>query len=240
MKKGEHIKKRRLEVGIRSAAELARRIGVSQQSAYKWENGGGVSDEYKESVATLLEKSVEWVLNGWKDDFKESRDFFRSGNIVPYDSVDELPDDDKIVMVKFASNLSAACGSGIVNDEHIEGHNFPFYLNSLTKAGVKDSTKVIVGYANGESNAPEIPHKAAIGIDTGCTKIIHKQIYLITVDGEERLKQIISLEEGRYLMRSLNPDKTLFPDEVMDVQTMAERQIIIRGRFFWCSWLKPI
>ena len=37
-----------------------------------------------------------------------------------------------------------------------------FYMNSLRKAGVQDPDKVIVGYADGESNAPSIPDHAVI------------------------------------------------------------------------------
>lgn len=227
-------------MGISSASELARRMNVKPQSATQWENGGGIKGKNKKKLAELLGRSQEWLDDGWRDDFKEPSSFRQSGHILPYEDVSEIEDNDGIVMVKFAKNLAAACGNGVVNSEYIDGHSFPFYLNSLTKAGVKNPEKVIVGYADGESNAPDIPHKAAIGIDTGCTRIIHKELYLITVEGEERLKQIINLGEGRYLMRSLNPDKSLFPDEVMDAEIMAEKQIIIRGRLFWCSWLKPI
>lgn len=217
--------------------ELGAICKVSYQSVQKWQNDINQPDSTNLNlISKALGVSIDYLLNGEKT----TSDFHRKGHIQAYDDVSELPKNDDIVFVKFARNLTAACGDGMINDEFIEDRPFPFSLNSLKKSGVCDPEKVIVGYADGDSNAPAIPHKAAIGIDTACTTIHHGKLYLITVEGKERIKQIIKLEEGRILLRSQNPDKTVYPDEIFDIDKMIEKQVVIRGRLFWVSWMDRI
>ena len=223
-----------------SQDRLGEMIGRGQSTIQKIEDGRTKRPRDSDKLAQVLGVTEKELLYSDMDELqrKFSQEFRRSGSIQVYDSTGDLPTDDEVVFVKFSKDLSAACGDGFINSEHTEGHTFPFYLNSLHKAGVRDTEKVIIGYAEGSSNEPAIPDGSAIGIDTGYRRIKHGEIYLLTIDGKEKLKQIDILEEGRFKVVSLNPDKSDFPDEIYDAQRMADEQFIIRGRLFWVSWMR--
>lgn len=230
----ERARKAREKLGL-SQAQLAEKAGVGQSTIGNLEiKDDSYNSRFIKQIANALGVTEEYIRYGVQNEFRHG------GHIQAYDDVSELPQNDDIVFVKFARNLTAACGDGVINDEFIDDRPFPFSLNSLKKSGVCDPEKVIVGYADGDSNAPMIPHKSAIGIDTACTTIHHGKFYLITVEGKERIKQIIKLEEGRILLRSQNPDKTVYPDEIFDIDKMIEKQVVIRGRLFWVSWMDRI
>ena len=235
-----------------SGADITRATGASSAAITKWRQGINAPTRYALQLSELLQCTPEWLLYG-DGAPKETpgvkspivQDFSRAGTLLPYDDINEIPKTEtnkrgEIVYVNFVPNLSMANGSGVSNEDSGEYIKFPFYMNSLRKAGVQDPDKVIVGYADGESNAPSIPDHAVIGIDTNCTRIYNEEIYLINVEGKERLKQILNLGEGRYMIRSLNEDKELFPDEIYDAEKMMETQFLVIGRMFWCSWLKRL
>lgn len=233
--------------------EIAAVCGVKYQSVQRWlkdetnpdtDNIRKLSEHFGVSADYLLFGESEQATTGQAaDPRRHGSEFTAAGTLWAYDDIGDLEDgeeDDELYFVDFTPNLLMDCGNGYVNDEEQLKIKFPFYLRSLHKAGVQDPSKVVVGYANGESNAPTIPHKAAIGIDKGCTRIYHEEVYLITIEGEERLKQIINMGEGRFMLRSLNPDKEFYPDEILTAEDMFNKQFVVHGRMFWVSWLKPL
>ncbi len=113
---------------------------------------------------------------------------------------------------------------------------FPFSRSELRKAGVQDESKAVVGTIHGERNAPTIPDGATVGIYTADTEITHEGRYLLTVNGQERISQILRLEGDRFMLRSDNPDKELYPDEIYDSDRVEAEQVTILGRLFWVSW----
>lgn len=151
-----------------SGADITRATGASSAAITKWRQGINAPTRYALQLSQLLQCTPEWLLYG--DGTQEEtptikspivQEFSRAGTILPYDDISELPKDeasksDEIVYVNFVPNLSMANGSGFSNEDSGEYIKFPFYMNSLRKAGVKDPDKVIVGYADGESNAPSI------------------------------------------------------------------------------------
>ena len=62
---GERIKKSRQELGL-SQAQLAKAVGISQESVRKWENGEIQSPRADTLIrlARKLRKDPEWLLNG--------------------------------------------------------------------------------------------------------------------------------------------------------------------------------
>lgn len=219
--------------------EIAALMGVAYQSVQRWQKD--ISMPETEKLKPLSEHfgvSVDYLLSGTE---RQTNEFTYQGVPIAYEDNNDLKaeETEPLFFVDLVPDLGMACGDGYANNENSAAIKFPFFLRSFRKAGVDDPTKTVVGYAEGESNAPVIPHHAAIGIDRGCTKIINKETYLLTLDGHERLKQIINMGEGRIMLRSHNPDKDLYPDEVLTTEEMLERQFIVRGRMFWCSWLNP-
>lgn len=221
--------------------EIAALAGVAYQSVQRWQKD--IAKPETEKVKILSEHfgvSADYLLFGTEPQ-KTVSEFTYQGVPLAYESNEDLmaEEPEPLFFVDLVPDLGMACGEGYVNEENPSTIKFPFFLRSFKKAGVDDPSKTVVGYAEGESNAPVIPHHSAIGIDRGCTRIINKETYLLTLDGYERLKQIINMGEGRIMLRSHNPDKELYPDEVLTTEEMLERQFIVRGRMFWCSWLNP-
>ena len=227
-----------------SGADITRATGATSAAVTKWRQGLNAPSRYALPLANLLQTTPEWLLYGIgaheTTNTLKINEFRTAAKMMPYDDNADLAENDEIYFLRFAKNLGYACGDGVLNEEFQEEARFPFFIRSLVKAGVKDFEKAIVGYAEGESNAPTIPHGSAIGIDTGCTRIYHEEIYAITIDGEDKLKQIINMGEGRFMLRSLNPDKVLYPDVILDAETIIESQFVVRGRMFWCSWIKKL
>ena len=221
--------------------EIAELAGVAYQSVQRWQKD--IAKPETEKVKILSEHfgvSADYLLFGTESKTPVS-EFTYTGVPLAYENNDDLLSEnpEPLFFVDLSPNLGMACGEGYENEENPGTIKFPFFLRSFQKAGVNDPSKAVIGYAEGESNAPAIPHHAAIGIDRGCTRLINKETYLISLDGGERLKQIINMGEGRIMLRSHNPDKELYPDEILTTEEMVERQFIIRGRMFWCSWLNP-
>jgi repressor protein len=221
--------------------EIAELVGVAYQSVQRWQKD--IAKPEMDKIKILSEHfdvSADYLMFGTQAE--KGSEFTIRGAPLVYESDDDFTEEEKdeLYFVDFAPSFAMACGDGQENYEPDQHIKFPFFLRSLRKAGVQDPSQTLIGYAEGESNAPTIPHGAAVGIDKGSTRIQNKETYLLTIDGGERLKQVINMGEGRIMLRSHNPDKDLYPDEILTTEEIIERQFVVRGRMFWCSWLKPV
>ncbi len=220
---------------IDNLADLSRRVNApapsSIDSIIKEKRK---SSKYSSALARELKVRLEWLADGI-----EPMEKIHQGSMLFYENLDELPKIDDMITVDFPSDFGMAAGNGVNNSEFQNIRSMPFYLGTLKKGEVRDPSKVIVGRIKGPSNEMLIPNGAAVGIDLGYTDVVNEELYLITIDGEERLKQVITKDDG-IILRSLNINKTEFPDENLDSKEILSRGLVIRGRLWWVSWVNPI
>lgn len=235
MKYGHRVKQA-MELREMKPSELSKALQIKSQDVNGIINRGSRprDAELRKKIVSLLKVRAEWLDTG-----EEPMEPMPQGGMLFYEKLEDLPPIDDMITVDYPADFGMAAGSGVSNSEFQNIRSMPFYLGTLKKGDVKDPNKVIVGCIKGASNEAVIPNGTAVGIDLGSTQVIDDEIYLITIDGEERLKQIISVDDG-IMLRSLNKDKSTFPDEIVNTKELLSRGMLIRGRLWWVSWVNPI
>lgn len=119
-----------------------------------------------------------------------------------------------------------------VNDEHVgltEG--MVFRRGWLRRLGVGPDELFVV-YADGNDMAPHICAMDVILFDSSQKTPEDRQIYVVKRrDGGLTVKRMIQQLSGSWVIRSENPDKNLFPDEVVAESEASSLPII--GKVIW-------
>ena len=107
------------------------------------------------------------------------------------------------IILKYHSSVSGSAGVGIMNYQLdskplIVDTQILDYINSNYKY-----TELIKSYGN--SMCPVILEDSLIFIDTSIKVIIKKGIYVVNIEGELFIKEVV-FKEKNYLLRSLNKD----------------------------------
>lgn len=84
----------------------------------------------------------------------------------------------------------------------------------------------------GDSMQPELQDGYVVLIDlSDCHPIKSGKVYALSVEGEQRIKRLFRQADGSLLIRSDNPDKTRYPDELVAPQHLDRVKIIGRKRW---------
>lgn len=127
----------------------------------------------------------------------------------------------------------ASAGKGYHNDhiELSEGQGLVFKRDWLKRLSLKEGTSCVI-YAEGSSMEPTISDGDVLLIDRASTEPRSGKVYAIhRPDGSVSVKRLVQTFAGGWVVRSDNPDKTLYPDEPISADDLLQIEII--GRSVW-------
>ncbi|WP_269914034.1 S24 family peptidase [Acinetobacter sp. HY1485] len=146
----------------------------------------------------------------------------------------ELALDEYIVVPVF--DIRASCGTGYINDcDETSENSLVFRTSFFRKKGIsltRGDTAII--YADGESMMPSINHCDAVLIDIRAQSfddITSGKVYAFFANNELRIKRIFKNINGSLRIASDNPDKTTYPDEIINKEDL--HMLEIKGRAVW-------
>jgi len=179
------------------------------------------------------------LINGFSSfGEKSARNLQTKIGLVPgYFEADELPLPEPHVADKyeFATRVHGAvlsAGNGATHWEHEEvdgSHAFTRAWLQRKRLNIKMCRVLTI---DGSSMEPVLADGNVVLIDLAdCDPIKSGKVYAISVDGEQRLKRLFRQVDGSLLIRSDNPDKALYPDEVVRPEHLDRVRIIGRKRW---------
>jgi len=153
---------------------------------------------------------------------------------------DETPLEDDEVELPLYKEVELSSGPGRLTRtevQEIPGPKLRFSRHTMRTCGV-DPADAVFGTNTGNSNHPLILHGTTIGIDRGMTRIVEGEIYAIDHDGQFRVKFLQRLPGGGLRMHSFNSEE--YPDEDYDLDQLLAQRVVILGRVFWWSTIRPL
>lgn len=184
----------------------------------------GVSEAKARQIERKLELEDHYLDRmGDSSPFGESQ--VHNGILRPI-SGDEA--DVKFVIVPMY-DVKAACGIGYENEEELVKGGLVFKESFLRKAGLSLSmteTGVICG--DGHSMEPTINHDDAVLADLRVKtidEVISGKVYAFIANKELRIKRFFKNINGSIRISSDNPDKTTYPDEILEKDSLDAIQI---------------
>jgi len=182
-----------------SQAELARRIGVSQQTIWKLVSGNAQTTKYLREIARHLNTSEEFLLGETDDPYAAAR---KSGEYAP-----SPPSEDRIIEVPVI-DLAYGMGGTFLDDtaalENVRSEPFPLsFIRRYTKARAGD---LVIADGVGDSMAPTIGSNDQLLIDRGIdTMKLADQIWVFSFGGVGMVKRLRPRPDGSVAILSDNP-----------------------------------
>lgn len=208
-----------------SQAQLGEKIGLSQQSVAKIENGETRQPRKIKEIANALNVSQKWLQLGIEEDG------FLSNFVV--EEVETSTLDPDIFASIQVLDIELSAGNGC-EAEIIESaiDTFPLRRVDLRKAGVSAANARIVKIW-GNSLLPVLNNGDHVAIDVTQSKPIRDgDLYALRDGVLLRVKVLINQPDGGLLLRSFNKDE--YPDEILTFEERRTRIHVI-GRVFWSS-----
>ncbi|WP_430442340.1 XRE family transcriptional regulator [Providencia huaxiensis] len=223
------IAKRLLEARIKagmSQADLAEKVGVSQQSIQKIESGQTSAPRRIEDIAKAVNVSAQWLQFGARDENGKKTEF----EVKEWEDVSHSADTEFVDIPVLDIELSAGSGA---NAEVIESeeYTYPFRRDELRKHGVSASNARIVTIV-GNSLYPVLNSGDKVAVDISKKDIKDGDLYAIRDGVLLRVKILVYRPDGGIVIRSFNRDE--YPDEQLPRNEAAARVHVI-GRVFWSS-----
>ncbi len=220
----ERLKRAREKSGL-SQNELAEKVGLTQQSIAKIENGLTSQPRKIKELALALGVEQKWLLLGIEE----------NGSFADF-MVEELEDatlDPGIFTNIPILNIELSAGNGS-EAEIIESEiaTFPLRRADLRKAGVSPKNARIVKIW-GNSLFPVLTNGDYVAVDMSQSKPIRDgDLYAVRDGVLLRVKILIGQPDGGLILRSFNKEE--YPDETLSFADRRTRINII-GRVFWSS-----
>ncbi|CAI8816719.1 HTH-type transcriptional regulator PrtR [Pseudomonas sp. IT-P74] len=246
--KGQRFRQALDDSGL-SGAELARVLDLeNDQNITNWK-ARGVPAYMVGEVALTLVVEREWLEGKdvpMRTATTERSSPPRTANgsplyvlepLAPWDS--DTPLDDDEVELRLYKEVELSSGPGKVartEVQEITGPKLRFSRATMRTCGV-DPSNAVFATNSGNSNHPLILSGATVGIDTGMTRIIDGEIYAIDHDGHFRIKFLQRTPTG-LKMKSFNA--TEYADEDYDFDQIMAQRVLILGRVFWWSSIRPL
>lgn len=227
------------EQGI-NQAELARRTGVKQPTIsriLKPAGPKGIKSPTDDQVRPLAEYFgiTTDQLRGYArmpgERQVESNAVIVSEGIEVWSDDDPLDDDE--IEVPFLKEVELSAGDGRTEVVESGTKKLRFGRNTVRKLGVQPENVVCVT-VKGRSMEPVLRDGATVGVDRGknrLTEIVDGDMYALSHDGHQRVKQLYRLPKGGIRLRSFNRDE--YEDEDYTFEDLRDQQLMLIGRVFW-------
>lgn len=212
-----------------AGVRLAKTAGTTPKAASKWLNGESMPGRSNmAAIASDLGVRVEWLQFGTGEaSFAPVR---AEGGDHDGPSENGSPSKrDYALIPQYTAKASA--GNGYHND-HVElTEGLVFKRDWLDRMALKEDRLCVI-YAEGYSMDPTISDGDVLLIDRASTEPRNGKVYAIQrPDGSVSVKRLVQSFSGGWVIRSDNPDKTLYPDEPISANDLQQIEII--GRSVW-------
>lgn len=227
---------KKAELGL-TQEKLAERLGINQSSVSHYLNAvNPLNATVAAGFAKILEVQISEFSPRLAHEIEllttasvEANRAFISNRVAAHQAKGVVPYEEYVLIPQYMFDERLVKG---INDEHVgltEG--LVFRRGWLRKMGVSANGLFVV-YADGNDMAPHICAMDVVLFDTTQKSPLDRQIYVIRRrDGGITVKRMIQQLSGSWVIRSENPDKNLFPDEIVSESDIAALPII--GRVIW-------
>ncbi len=199
-------------------AQLAQRVGLDQTSISNLEQGKSQGSAYIAQLAAACGVSALWLAAG--------RGNMNNNEEVPPGAPSEK---DYALIPQYTAR--GECGDGYFNDHVETTEGLVFKRDWLKRVNSKPENLFVI-YAEGDSMEPYIFEGDVVLFDVAKIEPQDKQVYVIRrPDGGVSIKRLNQQLTGAWLIRSDNPDKTAYPDEIASETSVHDLPII--GRVIW-------
>lgn len=226
---GERVKEERKKRRW-SQADLGAKVGVSQAAISEIERDVPKSSGLVIPIAKAFKVDVSYLTDGKENISKQIAD---NSDIVIIggDRHGEIADPKEYVMIP-RYDVRGSCGEGIdVNEVNIID-GMPMPVAWLRAQNLPEAHLLAVIQASGDSMQPTISDGQTLIVNTVDVEPKSTKIYLICIDGKLFIKRLIYTPDG-WIMRSDNPNKSNYPDFVIEEEKFSN--IDIQGRVVWQS-----
>ena len=221
MNMGSRVRAERIAQGL-TQKELAKRCGapLTQTTIQSIEDRGSRASKHAAAIARGLAVRVEWLVTG---------DEPKHDNKSPIEGTDPA-DKYEFATRVYGAVLSAGNGSTHWEHEEIDGsHAFTRAWLQRKRLNIKSCRVLSV---QGDSMLPQLQDGNVVLIDlSDCAPIKSGKVYALSVDGEQRIKRLFPQIDGSLRITSDNPDKSLYPDELVRPEFLDRVRIIGRKRW---------
>lgn len=197
-------------------AEIAKDLKVGSTTVTNWA-ARGVSKDGAIMAGKVYQCDPNYILTG------------NSNLTAPKDGDDNPYNLAKIPIL----DARAMCGSGSYNDDNPEilgFHEFPEeYLRSKGLPVNGDGVYIIS--SDGDSMAPTIPDKTPLLVNTkekDFDSLVTGKVYVFCANGSVVCKRVFINLDSTIVLRSDNPDKTTYPDQVVTRNVFDDFSVIGR------------
>lgn len=222
MNLSQRLKAARKHAGL-TQKELADAAGVSQPVISQLESGASLKSVHIAKLAITCKVDPMWLSEG-VGEMLAARAHGPDENGSP---------SKKEYALIPQYTVRASAGSGYHNDhvELTEGQGLVFKRDWLKRLSLKEESSCVI-YAEGSSMEPTISDGDVLLIDRASTEPRTGKVFAIQrPDGSVSVKRLVQTFSGGWVVRSDNPDKTLYPDEPISAEDLQHVEII--GRSVW-------
>ena len=210
-----------------SQAGLARHVGIKQPSVNGWVSGTtkAIKGDNLLKAAAYLGVTPDWLATGKGPMRPEEK-----GNsttpprpITAFDNEDELPSGQYVYLPTV--NLLLSAGPGYQAWEIDQGKPRAFDRAFVEREGINPACAATM-VVSGDSMSPTLRDGWSVLVDYCNNPIRDGKVYAFVWQGEYFIKRLFKQAGGALLMVSDNPDKTRYPDRLIEAEHMEELSII--------------
>lgn len=229
----------RLREGMaaKSDSELARKLGISQQSISSARTKDRVPDSWVRAAAERFRLSADWLLFGVGSMFlggegpREPHAAYPARAWDGRGTADAEPErflaaDGEIVMIPMVEARLSAGGGSFETSGSVERH-YAFRVDFLRRKG--QPAQMALMRVDGDSMAPEIQNGDAVLIDQSQSAPRPGGTYAVSVEDMIYLK-VVNAEPGKLVLTSHNP---AYAPIAVDTRGQLENTVRIIGRVVW-------
>lgn len=229
---GKRLRKALAEAGY-SQSGLARAIGVRPQAIQHLCGETAQWSKHTHEIASVLGVRPDWLASGVGPmhlaqplDEMGTKSGGEAQRILAWESPEDLPEDDYVLVQRV--RVKPAAGEGAVVFEEEQGPPLAFSTRWIKRLGLKRKDLFVVE-AQGDSMEPTISDGDVIMMDSGSTRVVDGNIYVIRYADELKVKRLYQRYDGALIIRSDNSDK--YPEETVPPTT--GNQVDVLGRVVW-------
>lgn len=195
-------------------ATLALKLNTSQQRIYNWKKRGMPAAQHA-AVAALFNRTVEELLGlydpaaGAGQALLQAHDYLARATEVPIDDNPEFP---AIRRVRF--KLSAGASGFAIDFLDDDDAPIVFRREWFAARGLTPAALFAVRVYNG-SMQPGLWEGDTVVVNTADTTPRDGEVFAVNFEGELVIKRLIR-DEGRWWLKSDNPDQTRYPRKAVD------------------------
>lgn len=225
---GERVKEERKKRRW-SQADLGAKVGVSQAAISEIERDVPKSSGLVIPIAKAFKVDVTYLTDGKENISRQVAD--NSDIVIIGGQNGEVADPKEYVMIP-RYDVRGSCGEGIDVNEVTIVDGMPMPVAWLRAQNLPEAHLLAVIEASGDSMQPTIENGQTLIVNTVDIEPKSTKIYLICIDGKLFIKRLIYTPDG-WIMRSDNPNKSNYPDFVIEEERF--NNIDIQGRVVWKS-----